>query len=32
MDWDPYWFHLGRDGFYAEVRKRSGEIFEKLGR
>ena len=32
MDWDPYWFHLGRDGFYAEVKKRSGEIFEKLGR
>ena len=32
MEWDPYWFHLGRDGFYAEVRKKSGEIFEKLGR
>lgn len=32
MEWDPYWFHLGRDGFYAEVKKRSGEIFEKLGR
>jgi uncharacterized protein (DUF169 family) len=32
MEWDPYWFHLGRDGFSAEVKKRSGEIFEKLGR
>jgi uncharacterized protein (DUF169 family) len=32
MDWDPFWFHLGRDGFYAEVKKRSGEVFEKLGR
>jgi uncharacterized protein (DUF169 family) len=32
MEWDPYWFHLGRDGFHAEVRKRSGELFEKLGR
>jgi uncharacterized protein (DUF169 family) len=32
MDWDPYWFHLGRDGFFAEVKKRSGEIFKQLGR
>jgi uncharacterized protein (DUF169 family) len=32
MEWDPYWFHLGRDGFSAEVKKRSGEIFGKLGR
>jgi uncharacterized protein (DUF169 family) len=31
MEWDPYWFHLGRDGFYAEVKKRSGELFQKLG-
>ncbi len=31
MEWDPYWFHLGRDGFYAEVKRRSGELFEKLG-
>jgi uncharacterized protein (DUF169 family) len=31
MEWDPYWFHLGRDGFHTEVRKRSGEIFQKLG-
>jgi uncharacterized protein (DUF169 family) len=32
MEWDPYWFHLGRDGFYAEVKKRSGVFFEKYGR
>ncbi|OGO43939.1 MAG: hypothetical protein A2137_02670 [Chloroflexi bacterium RBG_16_58_8] len=30
MEWDPYWFHLGRDGFQAEVKKRSGELFNKL--
>ena len=30
MEWEPYWFNLGRDGFVSEVRKRSGELFQKL--
>ncbi len=31
MDWEPYWFNLGRDGFTKEVQKREKELTEKLG-
>jgi len=31
MEWEPYWFKLGRDGFNTEVRKRSIELGEELG-
>lgn len=31
MDWEPYWFKLGREGFVKEVKKRSGELRAKLG-
>ncbi len=30
MEWEPYWFNLGRDGFVSEVQKRSGELFQQL--
>jgi uncharacterized protein (DUF169 family) len=30
MEWEPYWFKLGRDGFVKEVRKRSGELAQEL--
>ena len=30
MEWEPYWFKLGRDGFIKEVKKRSGQIAEAL--
>lgn len=30
MDWEPYWFNLGREGFIKEVGKRSGELTKKL--
>lgn len=30
MEWEPYWFKLGRDGFIKEVRKRSEELFKEL--
>jgi uncharacterized protein (DUF169 family) len=30
MDWEPYWFKLGREGFINEVQKRSGELAQKL--
>ena len=30
MEWEPYWFKLGRDGFVNEVQKRSGELFREL--
>jgi uncharacterized protein (DUF169 family) len=30
MEWDPYWFHLGREGFIKETKKRSGELAQKL--
>jgi hypothetical protein len=30
MEWEPYWFKLGRDGFIDEVKKRSEELFKKL--
>jgi uncharacterized protein (DUF169 family) len=26
MEWEPYWFKLGRDGFVKEVKKRSEEM------
>ena len=31
MEWEPYWFKLGREGFVKEVQKRSGELFQKFG-
>jgi uncharacterized protein (DUF169 family) len=30
MEWEPYWFKLGRDGFINEVRKRSDALFLEL--
>jgi uncharacterized protein (DUF169 family) len=30
MEWEPYWFKLGRDGFVKEVRQRSDELFKEL--
>jgi uncharacterized protein (DUF169 family) len=30
MEWEPYWFRLGRDGFVKEVKKMSEEMAEKL--
>jgi uncharacterized protein (DUF169 family) len=30
MEWEPYWFKLGREGFIKEVEKRSGELAKKL--
>jgi uncharacterized protein (DUF169 family) len=30
MEWEPYWFKLGREGFVKEVKKRSGEMGKKL--
>jgi uncharacterized protein (DUF169 family) len=30
MEWEPYWFKLGRDGFVKEVRKRADELSTKL--
>ena len=31
MDWEPYWFDLGREGFIKENMKKSGELAQKLG-
>jgi uncharacterized protein (DUF169 family) len=31
MDWEPYWFNLGRDGFVNEVEKRSRELAKEMG-
>jgi uncharacterized protein (DUF169 family) len=31
MEWEPYWFKLGRDGFVNEVKKRTKELSKKLG-
>jgi uncharacterized protein (DUF169 family) len=31
MEWEPYWFRLGREGFIKEVKKRSGELAKKMG-
>ncbi len=30
MEWEPYWFKLGRDEFMKETRKRSGELAKKF--
>jgi uncharacterized protein (DUF169 family) len=30
MEWEPYWFNLGREGFIQEVQKRSGELAQEL--
>jgi uncharacterized protein (DUF169 family) len=30
MEWEPYWFKLGREGFIKEVKKQSGELAKKL--
>jgi uncharacterized protein (DUF169 family) len=30
MEWEPYWFKLGRDGFTKEVTKRTTELSRKL--
>jgi uncharacterized protein (DUF169 family) len=30
MEWEPYWFNLGRDGFIEEVQKREKELIEGL--
>ena len=32
MEWEPYWFKLGRDGFVKEVRKRAGEMAQELAK
>jgi hypothetical protein len=31
MEWEPYWFKLGREGFVKEVTKRTTELAKKLG-
>jgi uncharacterized protein (DUF169 family) len=31
MEWHPYWFDLGREGFIEEVKKRSTELVKELG-
>ncbi len=31
MEWEPYWFKLGRDGFVEEVKKRSTALSRELG-
>jgi uncharacterized protein (DUF169 family) len=31
MEWHPYWFDLGREGFIEEVKKRSIELGKELG-
>jgi len=30
MEWEPYWFKLGREGFVKEVKKRSSELGKKM--
>jgi uncharacterized protein (DUF169 family) len=30
MEWEPYWFKLGREGFVKEVKKRTMELSGKL--
>lgn len=30
MEWEPYWFSLGREGFVEEVEKRSSELFQTI--
>jgi uncharacterized protein (DUF169 family) len=31
MEWEPYWFNLGREGFIEEVQKRDKELYRQLG-
>jgi len=31
IEWEPYWFKLGREGFVKEVKKRSSELAQKMG-
>ncbi len=31
MEWEPYWFKLGREGFMKEVTRRTTELAKKLG-
>jgi len=31
MEWEPYWFNLGRDGFIEEVQRRDKELNRQLG-
>jgi uncharacterized protein (DUF169 family) len=31
IEWEPYWFKLGRDGFVNEVKKRSEGLAQELG-
>jgi len=31
MEWEPYWFKLGRDGFINEVKRRDDELSRELG-
>ena len=30
MEWEPYWYKLGREGFIKEVKKRTSELAKKL--
>jgi uncharacterized protein (DUF169 family) len=30
MEWEPYWFNLGREGFIEEVQKREKELTKQL--
>lgn len=30
MEWEPYWFKLGREGFINEVKRRTEELAKKL--
>jgi len=30
MEWEPYWFNLGREGFVEEVQKRERELTKRL--
>ena len=30
MEWEPYWFRLGREGFIKEVKRTSEELAQKL--
>jgi len=32
MEWEPYWFKLGREGFVKEVKKMSGEMAQELAK
>jgi hypothetical protein len=32
MEWEPYWFKLGREGFIKEVKRTSRELAQKLAK